>query len=255
MNQPDGYVDPAYLEAAARLLAPEKHRAHALMRLQAGSRALDVGCGPATDTIALAQQVGEKGRVVGVDFDAAMVAAANASAAEAGVSARMHHLRASATALPFPTETFDACHSERLLLHIANYPRAFADMLRVTRRGGWLVCTETDWGTLSIDHPDADIERRLARFKAEQSVHNGFAGRRLYRLFRQAGLHAIEVFASAYPITDPELARYLVRLAYIEQRALAEGVITAAELDQWRAGLAEDFFCTLTLITVAGCKA
>ncbi len=45
MAPPKGYVDPAYLRAAATLLEPAKHRTYELLQVQAGHHVLDVGCG------------------------------------------------------------------------------------------------------------------------------------------------------------------------------------------------------------------
>lgn len=260
MKPPDGYVDPAYLDTAARMLASVKQRTHELMRLAPGMRMLDVGCGPGTDTIPMAQRVGASGQVCGVDFDASMVAMARERARTTGVAGWTLHTHASAAALPFAADYFDACRCERVLLHTPNDAQVVAEMTRVTCSGGWVVAAETDWGALSIDHPETDVERRLARFKAEQSVQNGFAGRRLYRLFRQLGLQAVELAVFAFPLTDYITARYLIRLDYIEDGALAAGVITADELHRWRAALqaaaeAGVFFSTLSIITAAGRKA
>ncbi|MGQ5652773.1 methyltransferase domain-containing protein, partial [Streptomyces sp. EKR5.2] len=47
-----------------------------LLGLQAGQTVLDVGCGPGTDLPALAERVGDRGTVIGVDRDPAMLAQA-----------------------------------------------------------------------------------------------------------------------------------------------------------------------------------
>jgi SAM-dependent methyltransferase len=259
MTQPDGYVDPGYLAVVADLLRPAKQLTYEWMRLQPGMRVLDVGCGPGTDTLPLAKIVSGNGSVVGVDFDAAMVAAADEKAHQAGVADRVQHQQGSATHLPFADNEFDATRCERMLLHIPDYEQAISEMARVTRPGGWVVAAETDWGALSIDAPNSDLERRLARFKAEQSVHNGFSGRRLYRAIKPRGLMDISFQVMAQPITDYATARLVIRLDYIEESALAAGVINQAELNQWRADLenaaaAGVFFCTMNSVIVAGRK-
>src|SRR5690348_4621373 len=111
MTQSKGYVDTHYLQAAAALLGQIKQRSYELMHIQTGHSVLDVGCGPGTDTISLASLVGSTGQVTGVDYDAAMVAAAQARARETSVGAWVRHEQADATALPFATCTFDACRS------------------------------------------------------------------------------------------------------------------------------------------------
>ena len=53
-----GYVDSEYLKMLARLTKPVKQLTYELMQIEPGHKVLDVGCGPATDTIQLAPLVG-----------------------------------------------------------------------------------------------------------------------------------------------------------------------------------------------------
>ena len=69
-------------------------------------RLLDVGCGPGSITLGLAEAVAP-GEVVGVDLQPAQVEQARALAAERGV-ANVRFEVASAYALPFPDAAFDA---------------------------------------------------------------------------------------------------------------------------------------------------
>src|SRR4051812_48481350 len=100
MAQPRGYVDSDYLHTLADLLRQSKQRTYLLMHIEPGHQVLDLGCGPGTDTIPLAEMVGPSGRVVGVDHDAAMIAEANQRAVQAGVADRVRHSHAAAIALP-----------------------------------------------------------------------------------------------------------------------------------------------------------
>jgi ubiquinone/menaquinone biosynthesis C-methylase UbiE len=172
-------------QLGAERLKADKQRTYELLHIPQGDHVLDVGCGPGVDTIPLAQWVGPAGRVVGIDHDAAGIAEANQGAAQAGVSAWVHHYQSDALSLPFHTGAFAACRSERLFQHLLNPAAALAEMVRVTRSGGWVVVLETDWGTLSIDTEETEIERRLARFATEHMRQNGYAGRQLYRLFKR----------------------------------------------------------------------
>jgi ubiquinone/menaquinone biosynthesis C-methylase UbiE len=86
--------------------------------------------------------------------------------------------------LPFETDYFDSCRSERLFQHLSNPAQALSEMTRVTKSGGWVVVLDTDWGSLSTNSDETDIERRLARFMAESFLQNGYSGRKLYRLFK-----------------------------------------------------------------------
>jgi ubiquinone/menaquinone biosynthesis C-methylase UbiE len=85
-NENWGYVDPKYLQILALKVKPLKERSYDLMQLQNGHRILDVGCGPGTDTIPLAQFVGPTGQVIGIDNDNQMIVTANKKAKDADVA-------------------------------------------------------------------------------------------------------------------------------------------------------------------------
>ncbi len=237
-----------------------KQRTYALMNIQPGQSLLDVGCGPGTDTLPLARLVGPGGRVYGVDHDPAMLAEADRRSQEAGVDGWTGHQLADAEAgLPFAAGRFDACRSERLFQHLRHAESALAEMVRVTKGGGWIVVLDTDHGTKSIDTPEVDIERRLARVAADHCITNGYSGRQLYRLFVQAGLTKIRIETISIHFTDYGLCREANFLDKVEQEALARGVITPEELKRWQTSLeaaasAGTFFASGSGVIAAGRK-
>lgn len=259
MSEPKGYADPEYLRAAANQINQIKQHSYTLMQIQPGHKVLDLGCGPGTDTIPLAPLVGEKGEVIGADYDEAMISVAEQHAGQAGVNQWVKHQRVEAASLPFANEYFDSCRSERLFQHLLDPAQALSEMARVTKPGGWLVVLDTDWGTWSTDSVDTDIERRLARFMAESYLHNGYSGRKLYRLFKQQNLADIsfEVFSLATP--NYALARQITQAEKCELEALKAGVISDEELHRWRAGLERassegSYFSSVNLVMFAGRK-
>jgi len=249
--------DTRYLETAAQFLRDEKQLTYTAMHLQPGQRVLDVGCGPGVDTIALAELVGESGSVDGVDTDPTLVAEAERRASAAGVHDRVQHHVADALALPFDGQTFDAVRSERLFQHLSDPRAALAEMLRVTRPGGWIVVLETDYSSSTIDSDQIDLERRLA-LAAAQSVRSGYVARQLYRLFTDQGLSGISV--TVRPVTSTRYA--VVRgasLDLIEPGALASGIVTEEQLHAWhaeleRADARNAFFACINMMLVSGCK-
>lgn len=145
----------------------------------------------------LAVIVGKTGRVVGIDFDPAMIAEAKQRATEADVADWVQHSQADVLALPFGENVFDASRSERVFQHLVNPVGALAEMFRVTKPSGWIVVMESDRGTLSFDTDEIDVERRLVRFFAEQFIQNGYMGRQLYRYFKRQQL--VDVTVEVYP--------------------------------------------------------
>lgn len=259
MPTPKGYVDRTYLQTAALLLAPVKQRSYALMQIQSGGKVLDLGCGPGTDTIPLARLVGPCGQVVGLDHDEAMIASANQQALQAGIAEWVTHAQGDSGQLPFASDSFDASRSERLFQHLRDPGRAISELIRVTKRGGWVVVLDTDWGTLSIDATELDIERRLVRFNAECLLHNGYSGRQLYRRLGRVGLAATRLEVYPLLVTDYLLGRHLAALDEVEHQAIAASLLTEEELLRWHASLeataAENrFFCMVSIVMVAGRK-
>ncbi|MEI6268947.1 MAG: methyltransferase domain-containing protein [Methylococcaceae bacterium] len=259
MAQPKGYVDPEYLLAVGNQLNHIKQRSYALMHIQLGHKVLDLGCGPGTDTIPLGPLVGVNGQVIGADYDEGMIAEAEQRAQQAAVNTWVRHQRVDAVSLPFTTDYFDSCRSERLFQHLHNPAQALSEMLRVTKPGGRVVVLDTDWGTWSTDSDDTDIERRLARFLAETFLHNGCSGRKLYRLFKQQMLTDISFEVIPLATTNYALARQVTQAERSEREALKAGVITAQELQRWHTGLEKAdsegiYFSSVNLIMIAGRK-
>jgi ubiquinone/menaquinone biosynthesis C-methylase UbiE len=259
MIHPQGNVYSQNPQPWAERLRADKQRTYELMHIQLGDHVLDVGCGPGVDTIPLAQLVGPAGRVVGVDHDAARMVEANQRAAQAGVTASVHHCQSDALSLPFQTGTFAACRSEHLFQHLRTPAAALAEIVRVTRPGGWIVVLDTDWGTLSIDTEETEIERRLARFETERMRQNGYAGRQLYRLFKRQQLVDIVVEMRPDYTLQYTLMRQVLQLDDCESRALRAGMVSVEELQRWQRSLAQAaaggvFFGSLTMMLIAGRK-
>ncbi len=230
-------IDPEYLKRTAQSeeVRALKARGYELLRLKPGSKVIDVGCGPAIDTVPLARLVGPTGFVVGVDADPTMIAEANQLASSSGVGAFTRHIVGNATSLPMNSCEFDACYCERLLQHIPwalNFD-VVREMMRVMRPGGRVVLIDTDWATLSIAAQDPLLERRVA---AENALFfaNPFSGRYLLALAHNAGLAVVSVQSLALQLSL-ETLEYLLRPAL--QSAVHSSRLGAHEVRRWSGDL------------------
>lgn len=248
-----------YLSVIAKMVSKYKQRTYELMRIRQGDRVLDVGCGPGTDTIPLASLVGEMGQVVGVDTDEEQIMRANQRAVDAGVDKWVSHQLADGRQLTFDSNYFNSVRSERVFQHNTDRNQLLKEMIRVTKSGSRIVVLDTDWSTMSIDTDLIEIEQKIKKFHVEKVINNGFAGRQLYRMFLEFGLHDIEVEMAPTFVTDYQISRQVSWLDVTEKSALEAGVISRKELDQLHADLEKSdsegkYFATILQILVAGRK-
>ena len=85
------------------------------LRLTGGERVLDLGCGLGDDTFEIARVVGSRGRAVGVDVSETIILEARRRAASLDLAVELEV--GDAQALRFDDGVFDACRTERMLMH------------------------------------------------------------------------------------------------------------------------------------------
>ena len=213
--------------------------------LRSGMRLIDVGSGPGSITLGLAEVVGP-GEVVGVDIQPAQVARARSLAADR-CTTNVRFEAGDIYALPFPDRSFDAAFANGVLMHLAEPVRALAELRRVLRPGGVAAVRDPDFGT-AVYAPMTPLLEHWLAVRAQARLHNGgdpFRARHYRRLLLDAGFARAEAGASVDSAGSQEkTARHAVflkaMLAGLSRTVLAQGWMdkaaiecTAAEIDAW----------------------
>jgi ubiquinone/menaquinone biosynthesis C-methylase UbiE len=119
------------------LRAPLVKSAIRALRLPQGSHGLDAGCGIGLQIPLLAEAVGPRGHITGLDVLAEFLAHAGALAEELGLKERVSLKEADINDLPFDDDTFDWLWSASAAGYGASQPVAqLRELARVVRPGG-----------------------------------------------------------------------------------------------------------------------
>lgn len=125
--------------------------------LRAGDRALDVAAGSGDLALGLARRVGQTGRVVVTDINAAMLDVGRDRLLDAGLVGNIDYVRADAEALPFRSGTFKCVTIGFGLRNVTDKEAALASMFRVLRPGGRLLVLEFSRPALAALEPAYDF--------------------------------------------------------------------------------------------------
>ncbi len=219
----------------------ENSVAYVLGHLRSGMDLLDVGCGPGTITVDLAERVAP-GKVVGIDRAEAIVdRASSLDVAATGLEFRAGDVYE----LDFDDGSFDVVHVHQVLQHLTDPIAALVEMRRVLRPGGLLAVRESDFGAFVWAPSEPALERWLELY-FEVTAANGAdaaAGRHLLGWAQQAGFDDIEVSATTWTFADPERREWLgtqwadrTRYSALGQQAVEYGLADADELEELAQG-------------------
>lgn len=176
------------------------------MNVQKGTKALDVCCGTADWTLAMAEAVGETGEAVGLDFSQNMLKIGEEKVKNSPFS-NITLLHGNAMELPFEDNSFDYVTIGFGLRNVPDYLQVLKEMRRVVKPGGKVVCLETSQPTmigyrqmylLYFKYIMPALGKMVAKSYDEyswlQESARDFPGQKqLADMFREAGLTDVEV--------------------------------------------------------------
>ncbi len=227
--------------------------AYLLAHLRQGMDLLDVGCGPGTITVELAQRV-SPGRVVGIDREASVLDEARRAAAEAasGADVTADFSVGDVYRLEFGEGSFDVAHAHQVLQHLADPVAALREMRRVLRPGGLLAVRDSDYGAFlwTPSDPRLDRWRELYHDVCARNGADSDAGRHLPDWVRAAGFSDLQIGSSTWTFADAESRAWWGGLwadrtlgSSFTDQALDYGLTTRGELEsiaegwrEWSAG-------------------
>jgi demethylmenaquinone methyltransferase/2-methoxy-6-polyprenyl-1,4-benzoquinol methylase/phosphoethanolamine N-methyltransferase len=121
-----------------------------MARIKAGDSVFDLCCGPGSLTLAAKRQTGPSGQVSGLDASPNMIKVARQKAKEAGIDVNFIH--GLAQELPFEDNRFDVVLSRLAIHHLPGdiKNRAFAEVYRVLKPGGYFLVIDFDPSTMPL---------------------------------------------------------------------------------------------------------
>ena len=236
------YDEERRLKRQAEELRQESARLFDRIGIEKGSRAIDLGCGPQGVLDLLSERVGPTGHVVGIERDQGALAAAKRFVADRAFR-NVSVLEGDAAATAIPEASFDLVHARLLLVNVPHVESVVQEMIRLACPGGVVASHEADYLPHLCDPPLRAWDCLFEVFK-KYSAGNGidlFVGRRMHRLFRQAGLIDIEVhpIIHVYPHGHGRRLIFWHFLQNVRDRILEQALIAESQFSEWMAELKE----------------
>jgi len=202
-----------------------------------GEKILDVGCGTGINDLALSKLVGPSGKIVGIDNSEAMLAIARTKASAENIEYQLKAVEE----MDFPEDCFDGIVCTQVLGYVSAPVQTIRDMLRVLNPAGRIFISEADWDTLIYSIPDKELQRKVTLSFSDHHG-DGWIGRRLLSLCRQAGGKEIEMHPYVIQNAEYSARKYGGPLSYvIRDYLLRTKKCTETEVHRWLKLLSDAF--------------
>jgi ubiquinone/menaquinone biosynthesis C-methylase UbiE len=221
----------------------ENSAAYLLPHLRPGMSLLDVGCGPATITVDLAELI-FPGRLTASEVSADALALAQAEVAARGAW-NIDFAVSDVRALDFPDATFDVVHAHQVLQHVSDPVQAMREMRRVCRPGGIVAARDSDYRAFAWFPALPELTEWMALYQRMARSNGGEpdAGRRLLSWAREAGFSEVTPTSSTWCFATPEDRAWWggmwaerILQSDLARQALTSGAANQADLSRISAG-------------------
>ncbi len=166
-------------------------------KLQPGETVLDLGSGGGLDCLIAAKQVGDTGRVIGVDMTPEMLARSQSTAARLGFS-NVEFRKGYLESLPVENESIDVVVSNCVINLSPDKPQVLTEIFRVLKPGGRISISDVIARGELPEHIKSDIQ-------SWNSCGAGAIPKGAYEeALRKAGFVEVEISAKEYrgPVAD-----------------------------------------------------
>jgi ubiquinone/menaquinone biosynthesis C-methylase UbiE len=204
------------------------------IQVRPGWRTIDLACGPMGIIGSLSRRVGSNGRVVASDLNSGMLSAVRSYAEENGLE-NVDFIEANAYQSDLPPASFDLVHARFMFAPLGQDDILLNEMINLTHPGGVVVSQESDESGY-VCYPPQPAWERLKQITIAAFARGGgdySAARRMYGLFRRAGLENVQVRAAclALPAGHPYRFWPIESALAFRSRFLEWDLVSASELD------------------------
>ncbi len=207
--------------------------------LSPGLSVVDVGCGPGSITVGLAEIVAP-GEVIGIDIEPRQLAAAQRLAAERDIG-NVRFQQESVYALPFPGATIDVAVAHFVIEHVSEPLRALRELRRVLRPGGVVAIKDPYYPAFTFRPETAEL-RRFMELSEQVRQYNGASDRYaadLRAYLRDAGFARTEATGGIENVAGSAASSaglsmmldHQIREPAFRDTVLEQGWATQADLD------------------------
>lgn len=163
-----------------------------------GEVCVDLGSGRGTDVLRLAEEVGEKGFVYGIDISDGMIKKAEATAAKLGVE-NVEFVRTELENIPIKDRSVDLVISNCTINHASDKLKVWQEIARILKRGGRFVVSDI-FSSKPVPEEYRNDPQAVAECWAGAVTHDEYMNH-----LQKAGFTNIEVIEKSVPYTKGKI--------------------------------------------------